>query len=95
MATTLPDLFSKTSRSFLHIMCLEKGFLSNDPEQWSGDASYEDSRTVVSALRVTNDVAERAVGLMKDFNKSLARSEEQKQHTLQVVEQHRQRNPNP
>ena len=57
-------------------MCLEKGFLSNDPEQWSVDASYEDFRTVVSALRVTNDVAERAVGLLKDFNKSLSRSEE-------------------
>ena len=75
-------------------MCLEKGFLSNDPEQWIGDASYEDFRTVVSALCVTNDVAEHAVGLMKDFNKSLAQSEEQKPHTLQVVEQNRQRNPN-
>ena len=76
-------------------MCLEKGVLSNDPEQWSCDAGYNDSRAVVSVLRVTNDVAECAVALMKDFDKPLARSEEQKQYVLQVVEQHRQRDPHP
>ena len=96
MATTLPDLFSKTSRSLFQITCLEAGFLSSDPEQWSGDACYEASRAFVSALHVTNDVAECAFALMKDFNKSLTWSEEKKkQYVLQVIEQHLQRNPHP
>ena len=36
-----------------------------------------------------NDRAERAVALVQDFNKTLARGEEQLQFLLQVVSEHR------
>ena len=68
MDTTLPDLFSKTSSSFFQIMSLETGFLSNDPEHWSGGSDYEASKAVVLALRVTNDVPECSVTLDGGFH---------------------------
>jgi hypothetical protein len=40
-------------------------------------------------VKVVNDLAERAVALIQEFNSSLTRNEEQKQYLLQVVEDHR------
>jgi hypothetical protein len=38
---------------------------------------------------VVNDLAERGVALIQQFNSSMTRDEEQTQYLLQVVEQHR------
>jgi len=40
-------------------------------------------------VKVVNDLAERGVALVEEFNASLTRNEEQKQHLMQVVENHR------
>ena len=40
------------------------------------------------SIKVVNDLAERGVALIEEFNCSITRDEEQKQFLLQVVENH-------
>src|SRR5688572_20386032 len=44
-------------------------------------------------LKVTNDLAEKGVALMRSFNEALVRNEEEKQLVLQMVEYHRNKFP--
>ena len=41
------------------------------------------------SVKVVNDLAERGVALIQEFNSSITRNEEQKKFLLQVVENHR------
>ena len=45
---------------------------------------------IVKSVQLVNDVAERGVSLIQQFNASITRDEEQKQYLLQIVENHRQ-----
>lgn len=56
---------------------------------WLQLDSYHKNQTVVESIKVVNDLAERGVALIQEFNCSLTRNEEQKQYLLQVVEDHR------
>lgn len=47
----------------------------------------------VNNLRVVNDLAERGVKLMEDYNKLISKNEEQKHYLLQVVSQYRHKFP--
>ncbi len=53
---------------------------------WEGDASYVEVKAIVSALRVTNDAAERGVKFGTDFTQVLTKSEERRQDIIQTVE---------
>ena len=59
----------------------------NDPD----DQRYFSSAQNVTHLRVTNDLAERGVALMKQFNLKLTQDEQQR--LLQMVKKHRHRYP--
>lgn len=48
---------------------------------------------LVSGLRVVNDVSERAVKLVTEYNDKLTIDEEQKQFLLQVVANYKRLNP--
>ena len=41
------------------------------------------------SVKVVNNLAERGVALVQEFNSSLTRNEEQKQYLLQLVEHHK------
>jgi hypothetical protein len=56
-------------------------------------ATYQTSKSNISAINVVNDAAERAVKLGSDFL-STAKSESHYQNVLQVVEQDRKNRPN-
>ena len=80
------------TRRSLNLFCalkLSKEFLKSDPETWSSNQDYILAQEKVSALRVVNDCAERAIKLATDFNLALTHDEEQRQLIFQVVEQHR------
>ncbi|XP_044596697.1 uncharacterized protein LOC123273359 [Cotesia glomerata] len=68
-------------------------FMDKDPELWAFDQDYLHCKSVFSDLKVVNDLAERGVALIQDFNNCLTRNEEQKQYLLQVVEEHRKKFP--
>jgi hypothetical protein len=48
---------------------------------------------MVKKLKVVNDIAERGVKLIKDYNECLTKNEEQKQFILQIVSDYRRRFP--
>ena len=48
---------------------------------------------IVKSLKVVNDMAERGVKLIQDYNTILTKDEEQKQFLLQVIQEHRRMYP--
>lgn len=71
---------------------LDKSFLDADPATWPNLDSFVKSKRIVGNLRVVNDVSERAVKLVTDYNTSLTQDEEQKQFLLQVVSNYKRSN---
>lgn len=51
-------------------------------------------KATISCMKVVNDVSERAVALMDDYNKLHANNEEQNQFLLLVVQHYRKKYPN-
>lgn len=72
---------------------LSKEFLDLDPSQWASDKEYMKNKEIMSNLRVVNDVAERAVKLVTDYNTCLTKNEEQKQFLFQVVAEYKRSTP--
>lgn len=88
-AKKLHDFVTKSTANFFTILGISQDFLQVDPSQWECQAEYQRSQQIVQSVRVVNDLAERGVALIQEFNSSLTRDEEQKQYLLQVVEDHR------
>jgi hypothetical protein len=85
-----PSLFVTTQTlAFFNILQIPTEFLRKDPELWNEDDDYETGQRVARSLKVVNDVAERGVALIQDFNEHFTRNEEQKQYVLQVISEHR------
>lgn len=56
------------SLNFFKILKLDSGFLFVDPKEWENNDAFVAARLIVSKLRTTNDLAERAVYLMTLMN---------------------------
>jgi hypothetical protein len=53
----------------LNIFGSDTEFLPNiDPSVWANDEKYASMKIQVTSIKVTNDVAERAISLMTDYN---------------------------
>lgn len=68
-------------------------FLRKHPSDWDTDDEYRTMREIVSGLAVVNDAAERTIGLIKQFNNTLTKSQEGQNDLLQSVENFRQKIP--
>ena len=66
-----------------------------DPTEWCEQEDYQRSKESVTSLKVVNDLAERGVSLIHEFNSSLTQNEEQRQFLLLTVENHRKMFPVP
>ena len=88
-AKGLHDFVTTSTVRFFQILGLPEEFLQSDPSEWGHQETYKTSQKVAQSVRVVNDLAERGVALIQEFNSSLTRNEEQKQFLLQVVEDHR------
>lgn len=78
-----------STRRFFQILGLSEDFLRLDPSDWGFDEAYIANQMIVQSVTVVNDLAERGVALIQEFNDSITRNEEQKQYLLQVIEYHR------
>jgi len=87
----LQDFVTANTTRFFDITGLPCDFLSKDPSQWEEDATYTSVRATVRSMRVVNDIAERGVALMDEYNLLHTNNEEQKQFLLLTVKQYRQR----
>ena len=87
----LHNFVTKSTINFFTILGLSHEFLQVDPSDWEFQPEYQESKRLVLSLKVINDLAERGVALIQEFNSSLTRNEEQKQYLLQAVENHRKK----
>ena len=85
---TLDGLVGTQSHLVFDCLKIDMSFLSKCPP-WNGHPDFERLAAFVRNLRVTNDAAERGVRLVTDYIGCLTRSDENRQHLLQVVENHR------
>ena len=87
----LSDFVSKKSLDLFKKFDLSCDFLEKNILTWSHEDSYNECAEFFKTLKVTNDVAERGVALIEEYNNYLTKDEQQLQYLLQVVRQHRQR----
>ena len=64
-----------------------------DPNTWDSRDDYKIASSVANGLKVVNDLAERGVALIEEYNSLFTEYEEQKQYLLQIVQDHRSRFP--
>lgn len=93
-ASAVALFITKKSLFIFHQFKLSHGFLEKEPENWKDDESFQASLVLLKDIKVVNDIAERAVALMEEYNELLTRDEEQKQYLLHVVKYHRTQYPN-
>lgn len=88
----LSDLIGCQSMNAINSLQLNLGFMYNlDTEKWADSKEYEIAKSYVDHIAVVNDVAERSLALMTNFNEKLTRKESKKQLILQVVQDNRKR----
>jgi hypothetical protein len=68
-------------------------FMREDPSTWPHNPLYEDCVMRLKKIRVVNDIAERAVKLISDYNNTITVEENQRQYLLQTVAQFRKEFP--
>lgn len=89
----IETFISKGSQKFFERFSLPTDFLKKDPTLWQQDDSFSKGMEFVKGLKVVNDVAERGVKLMQDYNQILTKNEVEKQFILQIVSDYRQKFP--
>lgn len=85
----LEDFVTSHTRSFFDILGLPSSFLETTAENWAQNETYWNANNIIQHMKVVNDIAERGVKLMDEYNKLLTNDEEQKQYLLQVVKKYR------
>lgn len=89
----LEDFVSSNTLQFFKIIGISSKFLEKDVEMWIADEEYQAAKCTTQHMKVVNDIAERGVALMDEYNKLLTNDEEQKQFLLLVVQKYRQSFP--
>lgn len=84
----LSDFITTNSIKFFDRLNLSKSFLVIDPSKWHDHKDFKNAVEIVRKLKVVNDIAERGVKLMQDYNKKLTTKELEYQKLLQVVKEY-------
>lgn len=72
---------------------MNTNFLNQDPITWNTNISYLNGKEVIKSLKIVNDIAERAVKLIEDYNGRVVKNEEQQEFLLRCVQEHRRLYP--
>jgi hypothetical protein len=89
----LPDFVNRNTLKFFELLNIPHEFLLQDPPSWAENENYLRAKQLIQQIKVVNDVAERGVALITEYNSVATTQEDQKQFLLQVVEDHRRRFP--
>ena len=88
----LKQFVGSDSWTFFKLIGVEPTFLYIPVSDWERNDVYLDIKKFVKSINVVNDCAERALGTMTAFHADrITRSEEQRQHLMQVVTEARKR----
>lgn len=88
---TLAFFVTKKTAGFFRRFNISTEFMDFEPSAWPQINSYIEGLQVVQKMQVINDVSERKVKLMEEFNHLLTHDEEQKQFLLLTVDKYRQK----
>src|SRR6218665_1680311 len=94
--STIPDkrlssFVTRNTKNFFQVLAIPDSFLATDPDTWLSNSDYMVAEDIVRELRVVNDIVERGVALMQEFNALLTKDEEHTQFAIQVIKEHRKR----
>lgn len=89
----LSHFVSYKTKSLFSNFELQTDFFELDPSEWVNSDEYNTASEFFQNLFVVNDSAERGVKFMKDYNRILARDEEEWQLVLQAADRYRQKYP--
>lgn len=89
----IDDFITSQSANFFQRFNIGTGFFALDPSLWSKNDGYIKGLGIVNHLTVINDVAERGVHLIEEYNEKLTKNERQKQFLMQIVEETRKKFP--
>lgn len=87
------SLVTSGTKTFFKRFSISTEFLAEDPSTWKENPGYKSAFEKLKKLVVVNDVAERGVKLIHDYNKILTKSETEKQFVLQIVAEDRKKYP--
>lgn len=73
------------SLNFFKRFKLDSSFLDVHVSEWKSNAQFISAREIVRRIRVVNDVAERGIKLITEYNDRLTHDDEQKQYILQLI----------
>ena len=88
---TIASFVTTTTANFFRRLNIQHGFIDVDPELWRDRDDYREGRDIVHQLKFVNDMAERGVALIEEYNSIFKKNEDQKQYLLQIVQDHRRR----
>ena len=89
----LHNFVTSNTRNFFQILEVPLSFLDIDPDIWISNEYYLQAENIVHQLKIVNDIAERGVALMQEYNALLTKDEDQTQFALQVVQEHLKKYP--
>lgn len=89
----LHNIITKETMEFFNRLNINTDFLRESPNVWHENTHFKEGFRIVQSLKVVNDMAERGVKLISDFNDLLTKDEDQKQYVLQVVSECRKQYP--
>ena len=80
------DYFITPARiKFFQRFKIDQSLFETDRILWLENEKFQEAMKILKKLKVVNDVAERAVLLIKEYNNILIKNEDQKQYCLQVL----------
>ena len=92
---TLVDFTTQNSKKIFTKLSLPQDFLDIPAADWSESPEFQEAKAAVDSLAVVNDHAERGVALIQAFSGQLTHSEDGLQDLLQLVEENRNKYPEP
>lgn len=87
------SLLTPGTKTFFNRFSISTDFLNTDPSVWKDNPGYKSGIEKLKKIVVVNDVAERGVKLIQDYNNILTKDETEKQFILQIVSEHRKKYP--
>ena len=93
LGRSIDYFITQKSQRFFERFSINNDFLNMHPSEWKNNENYKNGLKIASGLKVVNDVAERGVQLMEEYNKILSKNEDDKQFILQIVSDYRKLYP--
>ncbi|XP_015116001.1 uncharacterized protein LOC107040428 [Diachasma alloeum] len=91
--SSLDQFVTQNTIQFFKILNIESNFLDIDPIMWGESEEYVKASKIVKSLLVTNDLAERSVALITEYNGLLTKNEESTQDVMLIVKKLRKLTP--